>query len=120
MTSRGRVAMSREHTYLRILAVNAAIQQHLAVILEAKAMEMRKAGEWTNRHVNAAQFADHDSQLKASLKVHEQLIEVIEGVTKVESGLAKNLKILLSSGSNEDGEESSSSSDSGSLFDLGG
>lgn len=112
--------MTKEQTFLRILAINAAIQQHLAVILEAKAMEIRLASEWMNQRLHASLYADHDSHLKASIKIHEQMIEVIEGITKVENGLAKNLKILLSSENSEAEGEDSAASESESLFDLNG
>lgn len=87
--------MSKEQSYLRIIAANASIQKHIAVILEAKAKELEKSRIWTCSHLHPQQYEDHKDLLEEPLKVHEQMIEIIEGITKVENGLAKNLSILL-------------------------
>ncbi len=112
--------MSREHSFLRILAANAKIQMHVSYILESKAKELEKSRNWTCRHMLDTAFGDHDSQLKESLKVHEQLIEVIDGITKVENGLARNLKLLVGQDESGGGLDGDSGIGLGGMFDFGG
>lgn len=95
--------MSRENAYLNILDSAAKIQWNVAMMLEAKALEAEKARNWTLHHLHAHSFSDHESQLSEPLGVHDQMVEVIEGLTKLENGLCSNLRaILTSSGSGGD------------------
>jgi hypothetical protein len=90
--------MSREASFLKILESSASIQKNIAIILEAQADEAEKSRNWLCMHIQPYLYSDHDRQLKQSLGVHEQLVALIEGLTKVEFGLAKNLKVLLETG----------------------
>lgn len=108
--------MAHEQAFLRILAANASMQYHLAAILEAKAKEMGKAGGWTCQHVSSSTYPNHESQLQEAVKIHEQLIEVIEGITKIEAGLARHLKLLVST-DDSSGNASLGDADLSSLFD---
>lgn len=112
----GGTSMVHEQAYLRILAANASIQHHLAVILEAKAKEMGKAGGWTCLHVSSSAYPNHELQIQEAVKIHEQLIEVIEGITKIEAGLARHLKLLVST-DDSSGNASLGDADLSSLFD---
>lgn len=87
--------MAREESLIRILAANAKLQLHMAVILEAKGTELAKSRNWLCAHIRPDGYPDHDQQLKEPLKIHEQIVEVLDGIVKVENGLAKNLEILI-------------------------
>jgi hypothetical protein len=107
--------VSKEQSYIRILAANSGIQHHIASILEAKARELDKAATWTRLHANKSMYRAHDHQYKDGIRIHEQMIEVIDGITKVEAGLARHLKLALNSG----GDSSSASESSlDGLFNL--
>ncbi|WP_379130572.1 restriction endonuclease subunit S [Paenibacillus sp. sgz500958] len=96
--------MSREKAYLQMLESSAAIQWNIAMILEAKAVEAEKVKQWTYHHIHAKAFDNHESQLKESLSIHEQVVELVEGLTKLENGLYSNLKAVLGSGEESSGE----------------
>ncbi|WP_307589505.1 restriction endonuclease subunit S [Paenibacillus wynnii] len=97
--------MSREKAYLQMLDSTATIQWNIAMILEAKAVEAEKVKQWTQHHIHAKAFASHEEQLKESLSIHEQIVELMEGLTKLENGLYSNLKAVLGSGEEEGGGE---------------
>jgi hypothetical protein len=87
--------MSREQAFMTILEATAIMQEHVSVILQAKALEAEKAKKWICLHISDGSFADKEGQLKQCLEIHEKVIEVIEGLTKLENGLARNLKVVL-------------------------
>ncbi|MBP1907756.1 hypothetical protein J2Z32_004437 [Paenibacillus turicensis] len=95
--------MSREQSFLKMLEATANIQWNISMILEAKAVEAEKLRNWVLNHVVEESFADHEKQLSHPLDVHEQLIEVIEGLTKLQSGFSSNLKTILPE--EDDGED---------------
>ena len=110
--------MSREESFLRILGASAQIQFHLSVILEAKAKELEKSRNWACAHLLSHTYETHKTQLEEPLKLHEQLVEVLDGITKVENGMAKSLGLVL-------GDDGSDSMGSGGfsldgLFDKDG
>lgn len=105
--------MSREHAYLNILDAMAKIQWNVAMILEAKAVEAEKVRTWSLNHIHAQSFEDHEDQLAKPIGVHDEIVEIIEGLTKMSNGLCSNLRSLLSSGD-------SSGDDSGGFGDLFG
>lgn len=105
--------MSREQSFLKMLEATANIQWNIAMILEAKAVEAEKVRNWVLNHAREESFGDHEKQLSHPLDVHEQLIEVIEGLTKLQSGFSNNLKTILP-------EEESSDDDDGDFDDLFG
>lgn len=98
--------MSREQAYLNILDAAAKIQWNVAMILEAKAVESEKVRNWILNHVLESSFEDHEKQLGDPLDVHDQLVEVIEGLTKLQNGLCSNLKTVLPEGDEEGGSDS--------------
>jgi hypothetical protein len=87
--------MSRESSYLTILEATAIMQEHVSAILQAKALEAEKAKKWICLHIHDGSFADKEDQLKHCLNIHEKVIEIIEGLTKLENGLGRNLKVVL-------------------------
>ncbi|NQX45756.1 restriction endonuclease subunit S [Paenibacillus tritici] len=95
--------MSREKAYLQMLESTAAIQWNIAMILEAKAVEAEKVKQWTHHHIHARAFDSHEDQLKESISIHEVIVEMVEGLTKLENGLYSNLKAVLGSGEDEGG-----------------
>jgi hypothetical protein len=94
--------MKREEAYHLTLDAIAKIQWNVAMILEAKATEAEKVRNWLCTHITNDTYVAHQDQLTTSLQLHEQNIEVIEGLTKLCNGLSRNLKIIL----HPDGDES--------------
>lgn len=95
---------SKEESYMTMLEATAIMQHHVSVILQAKAIEAEKTKCWICYHLADAGFADKEDQLKQAIGLHEKVIEVIDGLTRLENGLAKNLKVVL----NKDSMDSSS------------
>jgi hypothetical protein len=95
--------LNREQAYIAMLGVAAKMQFEVSLILEAKAMEAEKAKNWLCNHLSSAGFDDYEVQLTQALDIHQQMIDVIDGLTKLENGLGKNLMIVL--GHNESGED---------------
>ena len=87
--------MSRETAYAKMLDASAKLQWNVAMILEAKALETEKVRSWMINHVTSDVFTDQQDHLKATLQVHEQLVEVIDGLTKLNMGLTNVLKAVL-------------------------
>ncbi|MFF2911005.1 restriction endonuclease subunit S [Paenibacillus sp. NPDC057934] len=108
--------MSREKAFLQMLESTAVIQWNVAMILEAKAVEAEKVKQWTQHHIHARAFESHEEQLKETLSIHEVIVEMVEGLTKLENGLYSNLKAVLGSGEEEGGGEGFSGGDG---FDFG-
>ena len=84
-----------------MLDASAKLQWNVAMILEAKAVEAEKVRSWLCNHVTADAFAEQREQLKESLLVHEQLVEVIDSLSKLSQGLSSVLKAAL--GHNREG-----------------
>jgi hypothetical protein len=112
--------LSRAESYHKMLHAAAQFQKNIAIILEAKSVEAVRSSEWICRHLASEHIGGHSEQVKRSVEVHEQLLEVIEGLTKMEQALAKNLQVLL--GQNQDNTTDSvgDSGDYGSMFQFGG
>ncbi|MEI7028213.1 hypothetical protein [Paenibacillus sp. y28] len=106
--------MERSESFMRILEATANIQMNVALILEAKAYEAEKTKQWICNHLVPHVFSEHTDQLKQSITIHEQLIEVVDSLTKMEQGLGKNLSILLG-----ENESSGGGFGGGDMFDLG-
>ncbi|XEC93400.1 restriction endonuclease subunit S [Paenibacillus tarimensis] len=87
--------MNREESYLQMLDAAVRIQFHVSAILEAKALEAEKSRNWVCNYVCDSAFEEYEDQLKQTLQLHETVVEVIDGLTKMEIGLGKNLKAVL-------------------------
>jgi hypothetical protein len=96
--------VKRSDSFLRILEASVSIQFNVSLILEAKANEAEKSRDWICGHVNHTSYNSHEDQVKSPLEYHEQFVEVIDGLTKMEHALAKNLKVVL----NRDNDNNSS------------
>jgi len=87
--------MDREQAYMRMLGATANMQWNVAIILEAKAEEAEKARNWICNHVSATSFIGEQTQLKQSLQLHDQVIDVLDGVNKMNQGIVSVLKAVL-------------------------
>ncbi|CAM4080503.1 restriction endonuclease subunit S [Paenibacillus alkaliterrae] len=96
--------MNREQAYLRMLSSTANMQWNIAVMLEAKASEAEKMRSWFCNHLHSHSFSSQQTQLGQSLQMHDQVIEVIDGITKLNQGMVSIIKAVLPQ--NEDDEES--------------
>lgn len=108
--------MSRQQHYLGILEATAVMQDNIALMLEAKAVEAEKTKNWICQHVCNASFPDHELQLKTPIEIHEKIVEVLGGLVRMEQGLGANLKIML--GDKEE-EDSDGDFDFSSMFEQG-
>jgi hypothetical protein len=97
--------MKREEAYQLTLDSIAKLQWNVVLILEAKATEAEKVRNWICTHITNDTYEAHNDQLTTCLQLHEQNIEVIEGLTKLCNGLSHNMKIIL----NPDRDDSDSS-----------
>ncbi|MCL6459918.1 MAG: hypothetical protein K6T85_18135 [Gorillibacterium sp.] len=87
--------MSRDQSYLLMLEASALMQQSISRILTAKMEEAKINQVWISSQLLPSQYEDASGLHKQSMELHDQLIEVIDGIAKMEFGLARNLKIIL-------------------------
>lgn len=87
--------MSRERSMARILTANVKLQKYMADILEANAEELAKARNWLCDHTQPRDFPDHLVQLKEPIRVHQQIVHVLNGIARIEHGLARNMGIVF-------------------------
>lgn len=109
--------MNREDSYHKMLKAAAQLQWNISLILEAKAAEAARSCQWISQHLSSSHFEDHGVQVKKTVEVHEQLIEVIEGITKMEQALAKNMHVLLGQGEDDTDQ---AGGEYGDMFPFGG
>jgi hypothetical protein len=89
-----RVPVSREESYLKILDAAEKYQASIAFILEAKIIEAQKSQDWIRKHMQQSLIAPEE-QFKLSMEIHEHIVELLEGLTKMEQSLGNNLKVIL-------------------------
>lgn len=87
--------MDRSEDYLDMLASASKIQKHIADILEAKAYEAEKARAFICSHLLDARYGTGEELCKQSIELHESVVEILEGITRMEQGLSKNLNVLI-------------------------
>lgn len=75
---------------MRMLDAAVAIQRETSLILEGKAVEAEKVRQWV-----LSQDPSAIGGLKEPLTIHEQIVEQIEGLTRIGSGLCRNLRIAV-------------------------
>lgn len=90
--------MSRERSYHLILDAIAKMQWNVAMILEAKAVEAEKTRNWMLNHLTENAFVNHKEQISDPLEIHNQIVEVLDGLTKIQLSLARNMKVVLDRG----------------------
>ncbi|AEI45051.1 hypothetical protein [Paenibacillus mucilaginosus] len=110
--------MNRAESLTRIMKAAAKIQLNIALMLEAKTAEAEKSRHWICNHLSVAAYDGHAVQVKETMDIHDQLIEVIEGVTKMENALTRNLQILLNQ--KEEGGMGGGGMQGGGLGDMFG
>ncbi|WP_199618385.1 restriction endonuclease subunit S [Paenibacillus alkalitolerans] len=106
--------MTKADSSMRILAAAASIQWNIADILEAKAEEMESFRRWVTGTLQVSEFTGPPDLLQRSSDFHEQLIDIIAGMTKVEQGLSRHMQLLL-----EQEEESVGDNLLGSMMGFG-
>lgn len=87
--------MDREQAYLRMLSSTANMQWNIAIMLEAKAAEAEKLRSWVCNHLHSHSFSSQQSQLGQSLQMHDQVIEVVDSITKLNQSMVSILKAVL-------------------------
>lgn len=92
--------MSNEESFMRILDASVVIQRNTYLILQGKAVEAEKVCQWV-----LTQYRDA-GELKDSLSIHEQIVEQIEGITRMGSGLCRNLRIVLGTADDQNNADS--------------
>ncbi|WP_426448790.1 restriction endonuclease subunit S [Paenibacillus sp. S-38] len=114
--------MSRAESLTRIMKASAKIQLNIALMLEAKTAEAEKSRHWICNHLSAGAYEGHAVQVKETMDIHDQLIELIEGLTKMENALTRNLQILLNQKDEGGGlgEGGMQGGGFGDMFGLGG
>ncbi|GFN31009.1 restriction endonuclease subunit S [Paenibacillus xylaniclasticus] len=89
---------SREQALKRMLDTAAMLQWNLSMILEAKAVEAEKVRNWICNHVSSDAYAEQHQQLMESVRMHDQIVEVIDGLTKLGRGMNAIMKVALEHG----------------------
>lgn len=113
--------MDRSSSYLRILQSSAKFQRNICKILEYKANEAEKARRWVCNHLSSSAYQGHAHQVKETMMVNHQIIEIIDGLTQMENALAKNLEIALGPGQESQGLGIGGGESGGAMdFNLGG
>ncbi|OMF31822.1 hypothetical protein BK133_15345 [Paenibacillus sp. FSL H8-0548] len=87
--------MNREQAYMRMLSSAANMQWNIAAMLEAKAAEAEKMKGWICNHLNSHAFNTQQAQVEQSLQMHDQVIEVIDSISKLNQGIVSTLKAVL-------------------------
>lgn len=87
--------MTRAKSALKILTEATDMQRSVADMLESKAMDMESLRDWLMHTVRSSHFdSDHDL-VKQTVEFHNLMIDILQGVTKMECGLARHMKLLL-------------------------
>jgi hypothetical protein len=87
--------VDRDESYLLILQAAASFQKQIAMVLEGQALASQKSRDWLCNHVSSSAYTTHKTQAKQANEVHEQLLEAIGGITKMEAALGKYLEVLI-------------------------
>ncbi len=95
--------MGRSETLLDMLESSAQMQEHISAILEAKALEAEQRRGWVCTHLQIHHHSGGEDCHKDSMELHENVVDVIAGITRMELGLAKNLGLLIKQESSSDG-----------------
>jgi hypothetical protein len=107
---------------MNMLESTASLQLSIALLLEAKAAEAEKTRNWICNHLSSDSLFGHEHQMKQTGDFHDQIVEVIEGLTKMENALNRNMQALLNQGggSGSGGEDGGSGGGLGDMFSFGG
>jgi len=86
---------ARAKAALRILEAAASMQWSVAEMLEAKASEMESLRDWVTDTVRWSHVRDQNAFVLRSCDYHSILIDVINGISRLENGLAIHLNQLI-------------------------
>jgi hypothetical protein len=111
--------LNRTDLYLHMLDATAKLQYDIALILEARAVEAEKSRNWICHHINSTNLEGHEHQMKQTGEIHEYVIELIDGLTKMENSLNRHMQALLGSNESGSGTGTEGSSGLGNLFSFG-
>ncbi|MCZ8519160.1 MULTISPECIES: hypothetical protein [Paenibacillus] len=111
--------MSRKDSYYHMLQSASKFQYNISLILEAKAVEAARSCQWLCGHLSEEHFRDHGEQVKTTIEVHEQILEVIDSMTKMEQALARHMQLLLA-GQEDGGGQGLGGGGDGDFFSYGG
>ncbi len=89
---------SREQAFKQMLDTAAKLQWNVSMILEAKAVEAEKVRNWICNHVSSDAYSEQHQQLTESVRMHDQIVEVIDGLTKLGRGMNAIMKVALEHG----------------------
>ena len=89
------MGMDRTDLYMQMLDATAMLQYEISLMLEARVIEATKSQNWICQHMNGANLEGHDHKMKVTGEVHESVIELIDGLTKLENALNRQMKALL-------------------------
>jgi hypothetical protein len=102
-----------------MLDATAKLQRDIALILEARALEAEKSRNWICNHINYTSLQGHENQMKQTGEIHEYVIELIDGLTKMENSLNRHMQALLGQNDSGDGVGGDGSNGMGNLFSFG-
>ena len=85
----------RSRAALRILAAAAEMQWSVADMLESKASDMEVLRDWVEETAGWSHVDDENTFVLRTCEFHSVLVEIIHGVTKMETGLAAHLHQLI-------------------------
>ncbi|MDQ0878103.1 hypothetical protein QFZ77_006762 [Paenibacillus sp. V4I3] len=111
--------MNRNDLYLKMLDATAKLQQEIALMLEARVVEAEKSRNWICHHINSTNLEGHEHQMKQSGEIHEYVIELIDGLTKMENSLNRHMQALLRQNESGAGAGGDGSNGMGNLFSFG-
>lgn len=104
--------MGRLNDYEQMLDSAGQMQALIAKLLNAKAGEAKLNQGWISAQLHAAELSGPGEVHSLALEMHDQMIEILDGITKMEVGLSRGLKVLL-------GQEEEASG-LGDAFGIGG
>lgn len=87
--------MLKEKSAMKILEASTRMQWSVAELLEAKAIEMEALREWLMHTLKASAFPSENDLVMQTVAYHSLLIEILQGVTKLEAGLASHMDLLI-------------------------
>ena len=111
--------MNRNELYLNMLDATAKLQHEIALMLEARVVEAEKSRNWICNHINSKNLEGHEHQMKQSGEIHEYVIELIDGLTKMENSLNRHMQALLRQNESGAGAGGDGSNGMGNLFSFG-
>ncbi|OCT14004.1 hypothetical protein A8709_00235 [Paenibacillus pectinilyticus] len=106
--------MDRTDLYMQMLDATAKLQDEITHMLEARVIDATKYQNWICQHVNAMNVEGHELQMKVTGEIHDSVIDLIDGLTKLENALNHQMKALLG------GKESGTGFGMGNGLDFGG